>query len=235
MEQLRQDAALLEAALRQGLSSDHESLRGLLARRPAWAELLTEASDTRGASPELLERVRAAEQTGDGRLVDEFLALARTRPAPRSLARIRRLRWLWAAAAAAGVLLAAAVTWSLASGERARNADVELLGEDEPGSAEDERIVLLAPLGRVERYGIFQWSSASALASDESYLLILRELQADGTPGVELRRMTTRSSTWEPDALDLVDLPSRLHWSVQRVSPSDSGLRSEAWVERSPR
>lgn len=230
-EQLRLDAAVLEAALREGLPVEHPSLRALFARRPAWAELLAQASGAADLRPELLARLRAAEQPEDRRLIDELLAQARQGVGPTSAARARRVpTWLLAAA---GLLLAVALTWSLSSRESSRSADVVLLGDDDHGTAEDERIVLVAPRERVERFENFQWSSTRALAPDESYVLILWEAQADGTPGAELRRMTTRESSWQPDAFDLSGLPARLHWSVQRVSPRGSGPRSEAWVERS--
>lgn len=222
---LELDARLLEQALQEDWPREHPQLRDLLRRRPAWTELLD------GPPPALPEG--AAPLAQDRRLTDEFLALARQRQTQRSKSPpLRRWSSPWRLAAAALALLFAGALLSRPWLGRAGDESVELLGSDQ----EAPRIDLERPLSSVERIDHFEFRPERDLKPGEAWLLILSDVDGDGRPVRELLRRKLDKTKWTPDALDLADLPLRLHWSVQHVSATgDLGPRYEAWVERSSR
>jgi hypothetical protein len=227
--ELADDAALLERALREGWARERAELRALLARRPDWSALLD--------GPEAVPVPDAAALEQDRRLVNESLALARGSAARSPRTRGGRAPYLrWALAAAAVVAVAASATlWRRDAAEPGADPRI-LLGEQEDGSDEELRIVLVTPLERVERIESFQWTSQRTLQPGERYLVVLSTVRGDGTKGEELLRRLVDEPRWDPDAFDLVDLPLRLHWSVQRASGGlPSGPAAARLVERSSR
>jgi hypothetical protein len=232
--ELADDAALLERALREGWARERAELRALLARRPDWSALLD--------GPEAVPVPDAAALEQDRRLVNESLALARA--ASRAGARSRRVQ-PWMLAAAVALLFAGGVTlWRANSGTAIE--DSQLLGSNRGhGSQAQRRVACRTPDHDASAYETLDWDASEPLGEGEWYEVLVQTCAGAGERPTELAREPIRPSSlvtgdsltrWSPSAELHAQWPDCIQWSVRLMDASDQVLDSDSVrVERSPR
>lgn len=222
MQRLAEDAALLERALRQGWSKEHEDLRELLERRPDWVALLE--------GPEGVPDALGAEAEADRLLVDEVLALARRRDRP-AAPRRRALRGPWLVAAAL-LVLASGLWWSGRGGPAGALDDDQELGSSS-GTDSDVTLSCVRPEGPASDFSSFEWIAERPLQPDERYLLVVFSVDAQGSILGELARARPTAESWTPEPEDVARWPQRILWRVRRLTSGEARTGfAEALAER---
>lgn len=243
IERLGEDAARLEAALRDRLRPDDPGLRDLLARRPEWGEILVQAASAEFA-PKVLAELCADERPEDRRWVEELLAEARAAERVSAGPRASR-RPTWILAAAAALVFAAGVAlWSSKSGPVTDDSQ-DLGGSGQDGTHVEPGVTCLAPDPDAAAYETFDWETSAALEAGQAYLVVVTTCAGAGQPAVELARESIRPSPlvtgaaqtrWSPSPQERAQWPDCVVWSVRLIGAADEELSSDsARVERSPR
>jgi hypothetical protein len=241
IERLGQDAALLEAALRERLRPDDPSLRDLLARRPEWGEILVQASAGEFA-PKVLSELQAAERPEDRRWIDELSAEARARTP--AAARPRASRPTWVLAAAALLCVAGGIALWNARTDALRDDRQSLGPNDGRGSNGRAEVTCRAPAPEAPAYETFDWDANEELGEGEAYEVVVRTCPGAG-PTSELARVTIQPSAllapeeltrWSPAEAERALWPDCVEWTVTLLDANRIRRASDsARVERSAR